>query len=100
MIDHGPNTEARLAVHLKNAHHRVELTDGRLQGITTHEASSNYLMTCELQLTLEPSGIEWPALRNQISYMDHIKQLALGAFMSSLGVKHCMKFWEVHEHNP
>jgi len=44
-------------------------------------------MTCELQSTLEACGIEWPALWNHIPCMAHVIQLALGAFMSSLGVK-------------
>jgi hypothetical protein len=35
-----------------------ELTDGHLLGIATNNTSSNYLMTCELQSTLEASGIE------------------------------------------
>jgi len=65
---------------------RVELTDGCLLGITTDNASSNYPMTCEQQSTLEASGIEWPALMNHIPYMAHVIQLALGAFMSRLGV--------------
>jgi len=76
---------------------RFELTDGRLLGITIHNASSNYSMTCELQLTLEASGIEWPAMRNHIPCMAHVIQLALGAFMSSLGVKGHTKSWEAHE---
>jgi len=54
-------------------------------------------MTPALQSTLEASGIEWPALRNHIPCMAHIRKLALGAFMSSLGVKGCTKFWEAHE---
>jgi hypothetical protein len=29
--------------------------------------------------------------------MGHVIQLALGAFMSSLGVKGCTKSWEAHE---
>ena len=74
-----------------------ELTDGRLFGITTDNASSNYSMTRELQSTLEASGIEWPALRNHIPCMGHIIQLALGAFMSSLSVKGRTKSWEAHE---
>ena len=56
-------------------------------------------MTRELQTTLEASGIEWPALINHIPSMAHVIQLALGAFMSSLGVKGCTKSWEVHERN-
>jgi len=54
-------------------------------------------MTRELQTTLEASGIEWPALRNHIPCMAHVIQLALGAFMSSLGVKGRTKSWEAHE---
>ena len=54
-------------------------------------------MTCELQWTLEASGIEWPALRNHIPCMTHVIQLALGAFMSSLGVKGRTKSWEANE---
>jgi len=56
-------------------------------------------MTRELQSTLEASGIEWPALSNHIPCMAHVIQLALGAFMSSLGVKGRTKSWEAHEHN-
>jgi hypothetical protein len=74
-----------------------ELTDGRLLGITTDNASSNDSMTRELQSTLEVSGIEWPALRNHIPCMAHVIQLALGAFMSNLGVKGHTKSWEAHE---
>jgi len=76
---------------------RFELTDGRLLSVMTDIASSNYLMAHELQSTLESSGIEWPALRNHIPGMAHVIQLALGAFMSSLGVKGHTKSWEAHE---
>ena len=54
-------------------------------------------MTRKLQLTLEASGIEWPALRNHIPCMAHVIQLALGAFMSSLGVTGSTKSWEANE---
>jgi len=74
-----------------------ELTNGRLLGITTDSASSNYSMTRELQSTLEASGIEWPALRNHIRCMAHVIQLALGAFMSNFGVKGRTKSCEAHE---
>ena len=76
---------------------RFEITDGRLLGITSDNASSNYSMTRELQSTLEASGIKWPALRNHIPCMVHIIPLALDAFMSSLGVKGSTKSWEAHE---
>jgi len=54
-------------------------------------------MTRELQSTLGASGIEWPALRNHIPCMAHVRELALGAFMSSLGVKGRTKSWEAHQ---
>jgi hypothetical protein len=54
-------------------------------------------MTHEMQSTFEASGIEWPALRNHIRCMAHVMQLALGAFISSLGVKGHRKSWEAHE---
>jgi hypothetical protein len=76
---------------------RFEFTDSRLLGITIDNASSNYSMTCELQSTLEASGIEWRALRNHIPCMAHIIQLALCAFMISLGVKSRTKSWEAHQ---
>jgi hypothetical protein len=54
-------------------------------------------MTHEPQSTLDASGIELPALRNDIPFMAHDIQLALGAFMSSLSVKGRTKSWEAHE---
>ena len=93
----GQHAGARLARHLKELLDRFELTNGRLLGITTDNASSNYSITWELQFTLQPSGIEWPALRNDIPCMAHVTQLALGAFMRSLGVKGHSKLWEANE---
>ena len=92
----GQQTGARLPILWKDDLDRVEPTDGLLRGITTYHASSNDLMTRELQSTLEASGIEWPALRNHIPCMAHVIQLALGAFMSSRGVKGHIKSWEAH----
>jgi len=77
--------------------YRFGLTDGRLIGITTDNASSSYSMARELQSTLEASGIEWPALMNHIPCMAHVIQLAFGAFMSSLGVKGRTKSCEAHK---
>jgi hypothetical protein len=82
---------------VKDVLDRFELTDNCLLGITTDKASSNDLMTRELQLTLEASGIEWPAFRNHIPCMAHVIQLALGAFISSLSIKGRTKSWEAHE---
>jgi len=84
---------------LKDVLDRFELTDGYLLSIMTGNPSSNYLMSCELQSTLEASGIEWPALRNYIPCMAHVIQLASAAFTSSLGVKGYTKSWEAHERN-
>jgi hypothetical protein len=85
---------------VKNMLGRFDLTDGCLPGITTDNASLNYLMTCELQSILEASGIEWLALRHHIPCMAHVIQQALGAFMSSLGVKGRTKSWEAYERDP
>jgi hypothetical protein len=82
---------------LKDVIDRFELTDGRLLGITSDNAPSNYSMTRELQSTLEASGIEWLAVRNDIPFMAHVIQLALGAFRCSLGVNGRNKSWEAHE---
>jgi len=76
---------------------RFELSDGCLLGITTDNASSNYSITRKLESTFKASAIRWPALRNRIPCMVHVIQLALGAFMSSLGVKDGTKSWEAHE---
>jgi hypothetical protein len=84
---------------LKDVLDCFELTDGSLLGITTDNASSNYLMTPELQSTLEASGFKWPALRNHIQCMAHVIQLAICGFRSCLGVKGRTKSWEAHEHD-
>ena len=93
----GQHTGAHLARHLKEVLDCFEQTNGRLLGITINKASSNYSMTRELQTTLKSSETEWPALKNHITCMAHGIQLALGAFMSSLGVKGRTKSWEAHE---
>jgi len=54
-------------------------------------------MTRVLQSTLEASGFEWPASRDHIPCMGHVIQLAVGAFIGSLGVKCRTKSWEAHE---
>ena len=76
---------------------RFELADSHVLGIKTNDSSSKYSMTLELQSALEASAIQWPALRNHMTCMAHVIQLALGAFMSSLGVQGATKSWEAHE---
>jgi len=93
----GQHTGAKLAGHLKEVLHRFKLTDGRLLGMTTDNSCSYYFITCELQTTYEASRIEWPALGIHLPWMAHVIQLALGAFMSTLGVKGRVKSWEAHE---
>ena len=68
-----------------------------LFGITTDNTSSNCSMTRELQSTLQASGIQWPALGHHLPCLAHVIQLALGAFMSSLGVEGCIQSLEAHE---
>ena len=56
-------------------------------------------MTRELQSTFDAAGISWPAMRNYIACMVHVSQVALGAFMRSLGVKGHTKSWEDNQRN-
>ena len=84
---------------MKDVLDRGELSDSRLIGMMTENASSNHSMTRELQSTLEASGIEWPALGNHIPCIAHVIRLAFDAFMSSLGVKGHTKSWQAHERN-
>jgi hypothetical protein len=65
-----------------------------LLGITTDNASSNYSMTNCLERLLENESTVWSAEQNHLPCMTHIIQLALGAFMDSLGVKVRHKSWE------
>jgi hypothetical protein len=82
---------------LEDVLHRLELTDSHLHGITRDTTSSNHWMTHEQQSTLEASGIDWPVMRGHISYMAHVIHLALGVFMSTLGLNGHTKSWEAHE---
>jgi len=54
-------------------------------------------MTHELQSTLEACEIVWPALRNHIPCMAHVRQMPLSAFMSGPGVTGHTKYCEAHE---
>jgi len=56
-------------------------------------------MTRELRSTLETSRTREPAMTTYLACMAHIIQLALGVFMSNLGVKGNTMSWEAHEHN-
>jgi hypothetical protein len=58
----GEHTGARLAVHLQDVLDCFKPTDGHLLGISTDNTFSNYSLTQEMQLTLEASGFNWPAL--------------------------------------
>jgi len=82
----GQHTGARLAIHVKEVLNGFELTNGRSLRMMADNAFSKYSMTRELQLTLQASGILGPDMRNHIPCMAHVIQLALGAFMSNLGV--------------
>jgi len=97
MIGQGPTYLSKANSAFEGALDRFELNDGRLLGIKTDSTSINYSVTRERQATLGYSRVEWPALRNHIPYMAHVIQLALGAFISSLGVKCCTKSWKAHE---
>lgn len=62
-----------------------ERTDECFLGIITGNASLNCLMTWDLESKFDPPGIKRPVLGNYIPCMVHINQLALGAFIGSLG---------------
>jgi hypothetical protein len=66
------HTGGRITVDFIDMHGFFEITDGHLFDSTTDHASSNYWMTCELQSTLQASGIEWAALRHCIPCMAHV----------------------------
>ena len=43
--------------------------------------------------------MEWPAVRNHIPCMAHVKQLTFGALINSLGLEGRTNSWEAHECN-
>jgi len=86
-----------LTIYSKGLLIHFELTNGRLLGNKTENASSNYSMIGKLQSTLGALGTDWPAMRNHIPCVVHVNQLALDAFMISLGVKGHTKSWKAHE---
>jgi len=87
------------AVGLKAMLHRFEHTNGHLRGISTDNASWNYLMSRKLQSILQDATIELPGWRNHLPCLVHFIQLALGGFMSSVSLKGLSKSWEAHERN-
>jgi hypothetical protein len=99
MIGQGPIYWSRASCIFEGCAGSFYAHHGHLLGITTDNASSYYSMTHMLQSTHEASGIEWPELRNYVPCMAHVIQLALGAFMSSLGIKGRTKSWETHQHD-
>jgi hypothetical protein len=66
----------------------------------TDNGSANCSMTCELQSTLAPSGIEWRALSNHKPYMAHVIQQALSAFVSCHCVNGRAQSWEANQRDP
>ena len=73
----------------------LDLMESHFLGLQqTMPSSSNYSMTSCLEQLLENGGTVWSAGQNHLPCMTHVIQLALGAFMDSLGVKVCHKSWE------
>ena len=68
--------------------------DGRVLGITTDNASSNYTMVKELQRSLKAMEVDWSAAQNHVPCMAHVIQLALASFMKSLGIQERNRSWE------
>jgi hypothetical protein len=75
----------------------VQLTAGRLIGITTNNPTSKYSMSRELQSIIVSTGMEWPALVNHRPSSAEVIQLAVGAFIHSLSVIGHTKSREAHE---
>ena len=97
MIGQGPTYWSQASCTFERVLDHVELTDGRLLGITEDNAFSNYSMTREQQSTLEGIGIKLAELMDHIPCMGHVIQLALGAFRCSLSVNGRTKSAEAHE---
>ena len=68
--------------------------DSSVRGITTDNASSNYAMVKELYRSMKAMEVDWSAVQNHIPCMAHIIQLALVAFMKSLGIQGRNRSWE------
>jgi len=73
------------------------LTDCHFLGYMTDQAFSNDLIPCELQWTLDASGIELSAMRNHVRYMVRGIQIPFGGYISTLGMNGHTSAWESHE---
>ena len=90
----GFHSGLNLSKHLASVMGRFGLENGRVLGIMTDNATSNYAMARELQKSLKSMEVEWSAAQNHVPCMAHVIQLALSAFMQSLGIKGQSKSWE------
>lgn len=90
---HGDHNGQNLAAVIMDVLHRYKIDDGRLLGITTDNASSNFTTSDSLQAALKIVGVKWSAFNNHMPCMAHVIQLSLGAFMKELKITGRAKFY-------
>ena len=93
----GQHSGANIAHVLMEVLIRYEIDDGRLLGITTDNASSNYVTSACLQNALEIVGVTWPAANNHMPCIAHVIQLSLGAFMKELKITGRESYYQEEE---
>lgn len=93
----GDHSGANIANVLMGVLTRYEIDDGRLLGITTDNASSNYVTSACLQDALAIVGVIWPAANNHMPCMAHVIQLSLGAFMKELKITGRESYYQEEE---
>ena len=89
----GEHNGENLAAVIMDVLHRYMIDDGRLLGITTDNASSNFTTSDSLQAALNLIGVKWSAWNNHMPCMAHVIQLSLGAFMKELKIGGREKFY-------
>jgi hypothetical protein len=82
-----------LGAHLLDVLRRFDLDTGRLLGVTTDNASSNYKMAKALEEELTKAGTRWDSKASHVPCMAHVIQLCLGSFMNALNVEQHEKHW-------
>jgi len=82
----GSHTGPNMAGMINDVLSRYGIQD-RILGFTTDRASNKRTLTEALNNAWSLLSVEWCQLENHITYMAHVVQLTLGAFMSSIQAK-------------
>lgn len=93
----GEHSGINLARHIRGRLEYYGILPSRILGITTDNASNNYIMASDLSGLLAEESVQWDAAKYHVPCMAHVIQLVLGAFMKSLGVKSREKSWGAAE---